>query len=153
MWFEGHKLVQMIAQDKRKHDEQCVGCTQFCSTSSRRNTLVQLAEVFWSKQNRTSVSMLALLFWLWHWKLGMSGFYFCRCHCLRMARSPLCIASASVALLWFYQRLPVPLQTLTLYLLRHMLLVLSHPFTLLCPSPHQHPSSSLLKSLSTETGT
>ena len=22
MWFEGHKLVQMIAQDKRKHDEQ-----------------------------------------------------------------------------------------------------------------------------------
>ena len=59
-----------------------------------------------------------------------------------MARSPLCIASPGVALLWFYQRLPVPLQTLTLYLLRHMLLVLSHPFTLLCPSPHQHPSSS-----------
>ena len=59
-----------------------------------------------------------------------------------MARSPLSIASASVALLWFYQRLPVPLQTLTLYLLRHMLLVLSHPFTLLWPYPHQHPSSS-----------
>ena len=48
-----------------------------------------------------------------------------------MAGSPLSIASATVALLLFYQRLPVPLQTLTLYLPRHMLLVLSHPYTLL----------------------
>ena len=60
-----------------------------------------------------------------------------------MARSPLSIASATVALLLFYQRLPVPLQTLTLYLLRHMLLVLSHPtYDIALPSPHQHPSSS-----------